>query len=174
MSNWEIREGDSSSLPELERLYPDAFPDEELLPLVRDLLQNTPGILSLEAVAGQKVIGHVIFTPCGVAGGGAMATLLGPLAVATDWQRCGVGSALVKAGLDRLRSSATTLVLVLGDPAYYGRFGFTADRSVGPPFPLPDEWLSAWQSVSIARTERLPTGKLRVPPAWNQPKLWGP
>lgn len=174
MNRWETREGDSSSLPELERLYPDAFPDEELLPLVRDLLQDTPGILSLVAVAGQRVIGHVIFTPCGVTGSGTPAALLGPLAVATNWQRCGVGSALVKAGLDRLRPSASTVVLVLGDPAYYGRFGFKADRSVEPPFPLPDEWLSAWQSVSIASTETLPTGKLRVPPAWDEPKLWGP
>ncbi len=167
MTCFDIREGGSASLTALDRLYPDAFPDEELRPLVRDLLLDTPNVLSLEAVSGNSIIGHIVFTPCGE---GELA-LLGPLGVATAWQRRGVGSALVRAGLDRLRAAR---VLVLGDPAYYGRFGFEAEQAVGPPYPLPDAWMGAWQSLTLASDEPRPETRLRVPPAWNDPKYWGP
>lgn len=170
MGEWEIGEGGPASLAELDRLYPDAFPDEELRPLVRDLLQNTPGVLSLEASSDASVIGHVVFTPCG---DGTLA-LLGPLGVASAWQGRGIGSALVRAGLDRLRKTQVTHVLVLGYPDYYGRFGFEVERSVEPPYPLPDEWLGAWQSLALVADAPLPQGKLRVPRAWDDPKLWGP
>lgn len=131
MDSFEIRESALSDFAEIERLYPDAFPNEELRPLVRALLQETPSVLSLVAIAGwSALIGHIVFTPCSVAGGSDGVALLGPLAVAPAWQKRGVGSALVRAGLDWLRSANFYKVFVLGDPAYYGRFGFETERSV--------------------------------------------
>jgi putative acetyltransferase len=175
MDRFEIRESELSDFAEIERLYPDAFPNEELRPLVKALLQDTPSVLSLVAIAGRSaLIGHIVFTPCSVAGGSDGVALLGPLAVAPAWQKRGVGSALVRAGLDWLRSADFYKIFVLGDPAYYGRFGFDAERSVVPPFPLPEEWRVAWQSISLRSTASRLQGTLSVPPAWNEPTLWAP
>jgi putative acetyltransferase len=174
MDSFDIREGALNDFAKIERLYPDAFPTEELRPLVRALLQNTPNVFSLVALAGSALIGHIVFTPCGVTGGSGAVALLGPLAVATAWQKRGIGSALVQAGLDRLRSADFDQVFVLGDPAYYRRFGFEAERSVAPPFPLPDDWREAWQSITLRSTASKLRGTLSVPQAWNEPTLWAP
>ena len=169
-----IREGASADFARIERLYPDAFPGEELLPLVRTLVQDTPNVLSLVAITESALVGHIVFTPCGVAGGSDTVALLGPLAVITARQKRGIGSALVRAGLDRLRSSGYGHVLVLGDPAYYGRFGFAAERSIVPPFPLPERWRDAWQSIALRSTVPQLRGTLSVAPAWKEPTLWAP
>ncbi len=174
MDSFTIRETGACDFPLIERLYPDAFPNEELRPLVRDLLQDTPNLLSLAAFVEPTLIGHIVFTPCGVTGGNGAVALLGPLAVATAWQKAGIGSALVRAGLDRLRPAQFDQVFVLGDPAYYGRFGFEAERSVAPPFPLPEEWREAWQSIALRRDAPKQRGTLSLPRAWNEPTLWAP
>jgi putative acetyltransferase len=87
-------------------------------------------------------------------------------------QRKGWGGALVREGLVRLRNQSVTGVLVLGDPAYYGRFGFQAEPDIAPPFPLPQEWAGAWQSLPLGK-EPLGEGPLKVPQVWHDPKLWG-
>jgi putative acetyltransferase len=98
----EIRESLPSDIASIEKLYPDAFPDEDLLPLVRELLQETPIALSIVGIIGTSLVGHVIFTTCGIAGYTDKVALLGPLAVVTAWQRQGFGSAIVRAGLQQL------------------------------------------------------------------------
>ena len=172
MTGFEIRGGTASDFGKIERLYPDAFPEEDLGPIVRALLQETPGTLSLVAVAGSELVGHIVFTSCRV--GDAPVALLGPLAVATAWQRRGAGSALVREGLERLRAAGVSQVFVLGDPTYYRRFGFAPERSVATPCPIPEDWRDAWQSLSSkADTPKL-RGTLTVPPAWADPALWAP
>lgn len=169
----DIRESLPGDLAAIEALYPDAFPDEDMLPLVRQLLRDTPGILSLVAIIDASLVGHVIFTPCGVGAGDHRAALLAPLAVAGKWQRRGIGSAIVRAGLQRLASAGVSHVYVLGDPAYYGRFGFAPEADVAPPYPLPAEWRGAWRSKSLAGAETL-RGRLALPPVWLRPELWAP
>ncbi|MGD8340627.1 MAG: N-acetyltransferase, partial [Gammaproteobacteria bacterium] len=117
--------------------------------------------------------GHVIFTTCGVEGSGAKAALLGPLAVVPSRQRHGIGSALVRAGLESARESGVDLVCVLGDPRFYGRFGFVAETAIEPSYPLPPEWAGAWQSQRLSDSKAA-AGKLIVPPQWREPALWGP
>jgi putative acetyltransferase len=170
----EIRESLPSDLASIEKLYPDAFPDEDLLPLVRELLREAPIVLSLVGIIDTSLVGHVIFTTCGVAPGTDRVALLGPLAVARAWQRQGIGSAIVRAGLQRLESSGVIQVYVLGDPAYYGRLGFVPEAGVVPPYPLPAEWRGAWQTKSLHRAELPLRGKLSVPRPWRQPNLWAP
>lgn len=174
MTNFEIRESVPGDLSAIEAIYPDAFPEEDLVPLVRDLAKNTPGTLALVAIANKAIAGHIVFTPCGVAGRSGEVALMGPLAVAGAWQGRGIGSALVRAGLDRLQLAGYLHVYVLGDPAYYRRFGFEAEASVAPPYPLPEAWRGAWQSKRLESTAPHPKGLLRVPPVWNQPALWAP
>lgn len=158
----------------LAHLYPDAFPDEDLLPVVRALLRQADGVLSLVAVKDGAVVGHVLFTLGTVDPGGERVALLAPLAVATRAQRQGVGSALTRAGLQELASMGARSVLVLGDPAYYGRFGFAAGHGVEPPYPLPKEWSEAWRSIDLNDDPVNAQGTLTLPPAWMQPALWQP
>ena len=162
----EIRESVPGDLASIEMLYPDAFPDEDLLPLVRELLQEAPDALSLVGIIHSSLVGHVIFTTCGIAGSSDKVALLGPLAVAAAWRRQGIGGAIVRAGLQRLENAGLTRVYVLGDPAYYGRLGFVPAARVAPPYPLPAEWREAWQSMSLGRAEPPHQGKLSVPPPW--------
>lgn len=170
----EIRESGPSDVAPIEKLYPAAFPDEDLLPVVRALLKEAPAVLSLVAIADNMLAGHVIFTPCAIGGRDDKVALLAPLAVAPARQRQGVGSAIVNAGLQRLENAGVAHVFVLGDPAYYGRFGFAPDDSVAPPYPLPEEWRSAWQSLSLRSDAPPLSGKLFVPQPWRQQALWGP
>jgi len=158
----------------LEHLYPNAFPDEDLLPVVRALLRQADGVLSLVAVKDGAVVGHVLFTLGTVDPAGERVALLGPLAVATWAQRRGVGSALTRAGLQDLAQMGARSVLVLGDPAYYGRFGFAAGHGVEPPYPLPEEWQDAWRSINLTDDPVNAQGTLMLPPAWMQPALWQP
>jgi len=168
----EIRESLPSDGATIEKLYPDAFPDEDLLPLVRELLSEEPIVLSLVGIVDRALVGHVIFTTCSITGKTDTVGLLGPLAVAPAWQRQGIGSALVRAGLQRLANAGAIQVYVLGDPAYYERVGFGPEAGVSPPYPLPEEWRGAWQSVSLDSAEQPPHGELSVPQPWLQPALW--
>ena len=170
----EIRESVQGDSAAIESLYPEAFPDEDLLPLVRDLLQEAAIAVSLVGTIDLQIVGHAIFTKCGVAGSTVKAALLGPLAVAPAWQRRGIGSAIVRAGLRRLEDAEVELVCVLGDPAYYGRLGFVPETVVKPPFSLPVEWIGAWQSQNLGDTTMRRAGKLSVPPQWLDPALWAP
>lgn len=160
--------------PNLETLYGAAFPDEDLLPLVKRLLREGPGILSLAAGVADQLAGHIIFTLCSVGHGNDCVALLGPLAVMPSRQRQGVGRALIRAGFDQLAQGNVRRVLVLGDPAYYGRFGLLPEDSILPPYELPAAWKAAWQSIPLeADTARI-ASKLRPPAAWLKPALWAP
>ena len=172
--NVEIRESTGSDIAELELLYPAAFPEEALLPLVRSLLADPATALSLVATIDGTIVGHAMLTRCRLTGSPLGAALLGPVAVAPGAQRHGIGSLLIETGLQRLRDARAEIVLVLGDPAYYQRFGFAPESRVSPPFRLPAEWADAWQCLALG--ERGPQEKvvLVVPPQWEDPALWGP
>ena len=170
----EIRESRRDDSAAIESLYPKAFPDENLLPLVRDLLTDAAVAISLLGTINTQIVGHAILTKCGVVGTSINAALLGPLVVAPPWQRQGIGSAIVRAGLRLLEDMDLSWVYVLGDPAYYGRLGFLPESLVEPPFPLPAEWDGAWQSQNLGQTKEPCAGRLSVPPQWNQPTLWTP
>ena len=90
IENLEIRESQPQDLLPIERLYSDAFPDEDLLPLVRDLLSAGPPVLSLVGNLDEELLGHVAFTRCGLVGGSESLSLLAPLAVTPTRQRHGM------------------------------------------------------------------------------------
>lgn len=170
-----IRDVEAGDAPALDTLYPDAFPDEDLLPLVHALEDDPSVIASLVATIGSCVAGHVLFTRCGLVDSPATMALLAPLAVAPAWQRQGVGSALVRKGLGRMAAAGVDRVFVLGDPAYYGRLGFTPETQVAPPYPLPAEWGDAWQSQPVGTTPGVDAaGTLAVGGPWRDPALWAP
>jgi predicted N-acetyltransferase YhbS len=84
--------------------------------------------LSLIATAAGRVIGTVRVWNVAL-GGGRPALLLGPLAVHPDWRSRGVGAALMQRALRNARLTGHRAVLLVGDTAYYARFGFSADKT---------------------------------------------
>ena len=170
----DIRESKRNDLVAIESLYPEAFPNEDLLPLVRDLLSDADVAMSFVGTIDARIVGHAIYTKCDVVGNSVIVALLGQLAVVPAWQRQGIGSAIVYAGFRKLADEDVRRVYVLGDPAYYGRLGFLPERFVEPPFPLPTEYEGAWQSKDLGKTATPIAGKLSVPQQWLQPALWAP
>src|SRR5690348_10587528 len=83
--------------------------------------------VSLVAAEDDRIIGHVAFSPVTVDGRSDGWFGLGPVAVEPARQREGTGRALIEAGLATLRDRGSKGCVVLGDPAYYARFGFVAD-----------------------------------------------
>lgn len=156
----------------VEAFYPRAFPDEDLLTLLGKL-KDAPEAFSLIAEKSGKVIGHIGFAACGLAGQPEKLALLGPLAVDPRFHRQGIGKALIASGFDVCQRAGCARVFVLGDPNYYRRSGFETENDVSPPFDLPQDWQGAWQSFALDVSAR-PLGRLQVPPLWNDPKLWLP
>jgi len=176
----DIRETTAADMPAIADFYPRAFPDEDLVALVRELLREPGGVLSLTALVMGEVAGHVIFTICGLdPHPGAKVALLGPLAVVPEYHRRGIGTALIRDGIERCGAVGAVSVLVLGDPGYYGRFGFKAEDGIKPPYhvadeQLPPEWRGAWQSMPIDGDDTLRTGTVMVPTPWQHRNMWLP
>ncbi|QQX88520.1 N-acetyltransferase [Cupriavidus necator] len=82
--------------------------------------------VSLVAQAGDRLVGHVAISPVTVSSGATGWYGLGPISVAPDRQGQGIGSQLMHAALADLRRLGAAGCVLLGDPAYYGRFGFAA------------------------------------------------
>jgi putative acetyltransferase len=84
--------------------------------------------LSLVGEVHGKIVGHILFSelPILTQGGRLEALALAPLAVVPDRQRQGIGSRLVREGLKRCAEAGHRIVVVLGHPDYYPRFGFSA------------------------------------------------
>lgn len=127
-----------------------AFPTVQEADLVEALRGDAawvPGLSMVAEAPDGRVAGYALLTRCTVGGAGALA--LAPVAVLPEFQRRGAGGAAVRAGLGaaaaRAAAGAERLVVVLGHPEYYPRFGFVrASRlGVGTSFEVPDEALMA-------------------------------
>lgn len=128
--------------------------------LVDSMRERGDTLLSLVAVstkadsdtdgASQAVIGHIAFSRCTV--GGTAGALLAPLGVLPSAQRSGVGSALVKQGLEELRSRGEPFVLVLGHPKYYPKFGFDSalTSQIKAPWPSGDAFMGIHLTATAA------------------------
>ena len=121
-----IRREQISDLPGIRVVNEVAFKRLEEADLVDRLRQNCPESLSLVAVDQGRVVGHVLFTPVTLTGGGQSVAGMGlaPLAVLPERQGQGIGSRLVHGGLEILQERACPYVIVLGHADYYPRFGF--------------------------------------------------
>lgn len=167
-----IRDTSANDLSELRALYADAFPDENLYPLVKELLALSPPVLALTAEANGQPVGHILFIPCHVKSFDQPVALLGPLCVLPAKQKQGIASTLISIGFERLKVQGVTHVFVLGDPAYYKRYGFSEENDVLPPYPLPDVYKGGWQSICLGEDNIHYKGTLVVPEPWCKPALW--
>ncbi|GAA0620767.1 N-acetyltransferase [Brevundimonas kwangchunensis] len=111
------------------------------------------GALTLSLVAEQDgaIVGHAAFSPVRIDGEDCCWFGLGPVSVAPDRQGKGIGTALVREGLSTLQDRDAAGCVVLGDPAYYGRFGFTSDHALRYPGVPPQYFQSLrWSGDPVA------------------------
>ncbi|XXX71950.1 N-acetyltransferase [Sorangium sp. So ce134] len=102
-----------------------AFPSALEAELVDRLRGAGRASVSLVAEMERDIVGHVLFSPVTIAGGGPERGIgLAPLAVLPDLQGRGVGSALARRGIEACRDAGYAFAVVLGEPGYYARFGF--------------------------------------------------
>jgi putative acetyltransferase len=136
-----------------------------------DLVDNLRGdgvvLASLVAELNQRVVGHILFTRMSIetAGGSIPAVALAPLAVAPEHQRQGIGGQLIRHGLDLLRSKGERIVIVVGHPRYYPRFGFSSEKARAIESPFPREAFMAME-LSSGALEGV-RGQVRYPAAFG-------
>ena len=132
---WNIRQekpGDEAAITEITRaaFCVKSYVDKTEYALIGDLRQAGALVLSLVAVEGKKIIGHVALSPAKV--GDVKCLCLRPVAVHPNRQKRGIGSALVNHAVAVGGIYGRGGVVLMGDPAFFSRLGFVA--AVGPTF----------------------------------------
>jgi putative acetyltransferase len=125
----EIRDEQPADIPAIREVNRQAFGQEDEGRIVDALRDNGAVTLSLVAIDGGHVVGHIMFSPLSV--GPLVGAGLGPMAVTPSHQRLGIGSRLVQAGIERLRAAGCPFIVVIGHPSFYPRFGFQPAATCG-------------------------------------------
>lgn len=117
--------------------------------------------ISQVAKADGELVGHVAISPVSISNGANGWFGLGPISVLPEYQGCGVGSKLMKSSLAALETMGAAGCVVLGDPSYYGRFGFkTVDGLTYPG--VPAEYFQA-----LSFTDKFPQGEVSYHKAFS-------
>jgi putative acetyltransferase len=126
MKDIRIREEIFQDIDAIRAINEKAFGQPQEANIVDKLRANCNRLLSLVALQDEKIIGHILFSPVTIEGHPGILKGMGlaPTAVLPEFQRQGVGSELVKAGIEMLKKSACPFIIVLGHPEYYPKFGF--------------------------------------------------
>jgi putative acetyltransferase len=121
--------------------------------------------LSLVAEADGRIVGHLMLSYVGLEGQSRRLLELAPMSVHPDWQRRGVGSALIQEALRIADERREPLVLVLGHTTYYPRFGFRPASEIGidPPGDVPDD---VFMAVPLRAYDPEIRGRVVFPPAF--------
>ena len=117
-----IRAESPADAAAVRAVHKAAFPTDAEARLVDAIRANGNDRVSLVAQNQGRIVGHALFSPVEVEGSEGIG--LAPVAVLPDLQGVGIGTALVKAGIDACRSLGVKFIVVLGGPRYYRRFGF--------------------------------------------------
>ncbi|GAA4892408.1 N-acetyltransferase [Streptomyces coeruleoprunus] len=167
-ARWRTRPETGADRAAVHALHTAAFgrPDEaDLVDALRaDDTAWLPGLSYVALAPDGTVAAHALITRCRV--GDAPAAALAPVGVSPDHQRQGAGQAVVRAVLDAARRGGERLVLVLGHPEYYPKFGFVPASRYGirPSFEVPDE---AMMALPVDGCGALPMGTITYPPAFG-------
>ena len=153
-----LRYAEKTDFDLILKVIETAFSDEEnkvIMNLVQELHQETtsPSIKSLVAEVDNQVIGYVSYSPIFLKSDtNITGYILAPLAVSPEHQKQGVGSNLINAGIDMLTEDSVGVLLVYGDPAYYGRFGFKEEigQTFVPPYSL--DYPFGWTGMMLSDT----------------------
>lgn len=116
----------------VEQIHKSAFRTDAESKVVNAIRANGNAVISLVAIKGNKVAGHILFSPVSTHPPTPEKGLgLAPVAVLPEFHSQGIGSALIRAGLEECRKLGYDYAVVLGGPKYYMRFGFEKASSFG-------------------------------------------
>ncbi|MCX5858789.1 MAG: N-acetyltransferase [Proteobacteria bacterium] len=165
----EIREERPEDIESIHRVNEQAFGQPVEANLVDFLRRAGQAVGSLVALETDRVVGHVLFSPVTITGENSPEKVLGlaPMAVLPELQKTGVGTLLVKTGLDQCRHLGYRAVVVLGHPDYYPRFGFVPASRFGLKceYDAPDEAFMALELEPGALGNR--GGTVKFHPEFN-------
>lgn len=144
MTTFSIRPESQGDGDAIHALTAAAFGKDDEARLVDMLRASGDSVISLVAADGGNIVGHVLFskmqTPARTLG-------LGPVSVAPGRQKQGIGSALIRAGLEQAKAEGWQAVFVLGNPVYYTRFGFRVEAAAKFSTPYPKQYFMAQELV---------------------------
>ncbi|RVU28925.1 N-acetyltransferase [Streptomyces antnestii] len=169
--NWPTRPEAPSDIAAVHAVHVAAFPTVAEADLVDALRADPdawlPGLSYVAEAPDGTVAAHALVTRCLVDGSPAAA--LAPVGVLPRHQGTGAGSAVVRAVLDAARARGERLVLVLGHPDYYSRFGFVPASGYGvrAGFEVPDEAMMALVLGAADDFWRVPQGTITYPAAFG-------
>lgn len=174
-----IESAHNQDLGSIKKIIESAFSEEEntlIFELASSLLseKTNPPIISHVAIVNDHLVGYVSYSPiflnvdCNLSG-----YILSPLAVSKEYQSKGIGTALIRTGIEILSNQLIDFLLVYGDPSYYQKFGFREElgRSFLPPFPL--KYPSGWMGMMLNQGDSPKTSiQCECVPPLNRSELW--
>lgn len=148
-----IRHETPSDIPAIHAVNKQAFDGREAEAGLVDAIRKSKNFipeLSLVAEENGQILGHILFSRIHIEteSGSVSAIALAPMAVLPGYQKQGIGSQLVRRGLDECKRLGHTIVIVLGHTAYYPRFGFSAASAKSLECPFGDCG-DAWMALEL-------------------------
>ncbi len=163
-----LRPASPEDYPEIRYILERAFDQRNEADLVEQLRAGGFDALELVAESGGCLAGHIFYSPLPIEAPSrtVRAAALAPLAVHPDFQRRGIGGALIHMSIPMLAHSGFEAIVVLGHPDYYTRFGFSPDAasSLRHPFPPGPHFMALELDPGVL--ENFP-GQVRYPPPFG-------
>ncbi len=161
----DLRPESPADIPAIHALTKEAFAtlaiSDHTEQFIIDRLRAAGALsLSLVAVEDDRVVGHIAFSPLAIPDGSTSWYGLGPVSVVPDRQRRGIGSALIRDGLARLKAMGAKGCFLVGHPGYYGRFGFVNGSPLTFPHAPPEA------CFALAFDGPVPSGEAGFHPAF--------
>lgn len=127
----------------------EAFGGRDEADLVDALRIEGAALASFVAEIEKRIVGHILFSRMSIetAGNPLPAVALAPMAVLPEQQGQGIGGMLIRHGMDWLRGEGEQIVIVVGHPKYYPRFGFSTDKTCSLVSPFPPEAFMALELI---------------------------
>lgn len=173
-----IREATLADAESIRGIHLEAFGESEgriIADFAQNLLEEKSlvKIISLLALQKDEIVGHVAFSPVFLEHNRAhFAYILAPLAISPDFQNRGIGSSLVRYGLDHISRAGSFLVFVYGDLNYYSKFGFQTSlaKNFIPPYSL--QYPEGWHALKIDDSHYPAGGRIFCVDSLHDPLLW--
>ena len=131
----EIRKEKPEDITEIRHILEQAFRESIEANLVEMLRKANKAPISLIAIYNGQLVGHILFSPVTIASAQAGFNGIGlaPVGVLPEFQKRGIGSSLIREGLEECKRARYDIVVVLGNPRFYSRFGFSraSDHGLG-------------------------------------------
>ena len=155
----EIRAETERDFDAIDAVHRCAFDDDAEAALVRQLRADGDVVCAFVAEADGMVLGHVMFSR--LRNEPNLAAALAPVAVLPERQRRGAGAALIRRGVEECRALGYDFVYVVGEPGYYGRFGFSTAAAEGVRSPYSGPYF-----LALSCNGKAPSGELKYPAAF--------